>query len=125
MAKKIAELATAESIEPIELVPTALTVGELSGLFKPLREVMKMERVEDRLGALFDQLDVIKMRALSRQRTVKNGIVVQDPDCNAAVKCIEVAARLMGLEKAPQLPKGAGMSFAAILNPREDDHAAE
>lgn len=121
MAKKVSELATEAAIEPAELVPTALTVGELAGLFKPLREVMKMPNVEDRLGALFDQLDVIKMRALSRQRTIKNGLIIEDPDCNAAVKCIEVAARLMGLEKAPQLPKGAGMSFAAILNPREAD----
>jgi hypothetical protein len=121
MAKHIAELARADVIAASELVPTALTGGELSGLFRPLREVMGLEKVEDRLGCLLDQLDVIKQTALTRQRTVKNGIIVFDPDCNAAVKCLEVAARLMGLEKAPALPKGSGIAMAAVFPARNED----
>lgn len=121
MAKKVAELARADVIAESELVPTVLTVGELSGLFKPLREIMHLEKIEDRLGALLDQLDVIKLKALSRQRTIKNGIIIEDPDCNAAVKCIEVAARLMGLEKAPLLPKGSGIALAAVFPAGNED----
>jgi len=121
MPKKVAELARSEAVAESELVPTAVTLGELSGLFKPLREIMKMSDTEDRLGALLDQLDVIKAKALSRQRTIKNGIVIEDPDCNAAVRCIEVAARLLGLEKAPTMPKGSGIAVAALFPAQNED----
>jgi hypothetical protein len=97
------------------LVPVAITPGELAGNFRSLRAIMAMPKQDDRLGALLDQLDEIKACALSRSRVNKHGEQVNDPDSSAAVRCVEVAARLLGLEKAPAMPKGAGIALAAVF----------
>lgn len=97
------------------LVPVAITPGELAGNFKSLRAIMAMQSQDDRLGALLDQLDEIKACALSRSRVNKHGEQVSDPDSSAAVRCVEVAARLLGLEKAPMMPRGAGIALAAVF----------
>lgn len=97
------------------LVPVAVTPGELAGNFKSLRAILAMPAREERLGALLDQLDEIKLCALNRSRLNKHGEEVHDPDSSAAVRCVEVAARLLGLEQAPQMPKGAGIALAAVF----------
>lgn len=75
----------------------------LSPLFRSLRDIDTIEDPDARLQAALDRLDSISQMALGRERTVKNGVVISDPDCNAAVKVEEVAHRLLAIE--PRKPK--------------------
>lgn len=81
-----------------------LTADEkLSPLFRSLRDIDRIDDPDARLAAALDRLDSISRMALGRERTVKNGVVILDPDCNAAVKVEEVAHRLLAIE--PRKPK--------------------
>lgn len=94
-----AESAAAVEPGPSPSPQSTLTADErLSPLFRTLRDIDLIEDPEERLKAALDRLDHISELALGRERTVKNGIVISDPDCNAAVKVEEVAHRLLSVE---------------------------
>lgn len=99
-----------DAAEPaIAILPareSVLTADErLSPLFRSLREIDAIEEPEERRKAALDRLDHISSMALGRERTVKNGVVISDPDCNAACKIDEVAHRLMSIEPARPKPR--------------------
>ena len=82
-----------------ETRPSIITDDEAkSPLFRSLREIDAIEDPDQRRYAALDRLDRISELALGRERTIKNGEVVKDPDCNAAVKVEEVSHRLLGIE---------------------------
>lgn len=90
----------AVAAEPGPSPASALLTAEerLSPLFRSLRDIDAIEDPDARLQAALDRLDHISELALRRERTIKNGIVIADPDCNAAVKVEEVAHRLLSVE---------------------------
>lgn len=90
-------------VAPSSLAPVLSADERLSPLFRSLRDIDTIEDPDARLQAALDRLDSISRMALGRERTVKNGVVILDPDCNAAVKVEEVAHRLLAIE--PRKPK--------------------
>lgn len=90
-------------VAPSSLAPVLSADERLSPLFRSLRDIDTIEDPDARLQAALDRLDSISQMALGRERTVKNGVVISDPDCNAAVKVEEVAHRLLAIE--PRKPK--------------------
>lgn len=92
-------VAPAAETNPAAVVTPVLTADErLSPLFRSLRDIDAIEDPGARLQAALDRLDSISAMALGRERTIKNGVVISDPDCNAAVKVEEVAHRLLAIE---------------------------
>lgn len=95
----------AESIPAAVVTPVLSADERLSPLFRSLRDIDTIEDPDARLQAALDRLDSISQMALGRERTVKNGVVISDPDCNAAVKVEEVAHRLLAIEPRKRKPR--------------------
>jgi hypothetical protein len=83
---------------------------QLSPLFRSLRDIDKIEDDELRLAAALDRLDHISNLALNRSRLSKDGGTIVDPDAHAAIKCEEVAHRLLRIEPRKVQPKTPDMS---------------
>lgn len=83
---------------------------QLSPLFRSLREIDKIEDDDLRLAAALDRLDHISNLALNRSRLSKDGGTIVDPDAHAAIKCEEVAHRLLRIEPRKTPPKAPDLS---------------
>jgi hypothetical protein len=88
-----------------------LAIREVSVQADSLSQLARLDDVEERRSALLDRLDRAFELAATRSRVGKGGQPIRDPDCHALIKCVEVAAKLLGCERAPA-PAACGLGLA-------------
>jgi hypothetical protein len=89
---------------------TLTTEEQQSPLFRSLRDIDKIVDDDLRLAAALDRLDHISNLALNRSRLSKDGGTIVDPDAHAAIKCEEVAHRLLRIEPRKVPPSKPDLS---------------
>lgn len=75
--------------------------------FRPLREIAAIADQEERRLAALDRLESIQRMAANRSRTIRDGVVIYDPDGNTILKAEELVQRILSIDPSPPKPMSA------------------
>lgn len=95
------------------------TLGTIERLTLRFEQMADLPTFEDRKRALLAKCDTAwDIAEKGRGRTTKTGNEISDPDCSAMIKCIELAARIMGVlsEAEKKIRDGEGDTRVADID---------
>lgn len=94
------------------------TLGVIESMTRRFEEMADLATFEQRKRALLAKCDVAwDIAEKGRGRVTKTGNEINDPDCSAMIKCIELAARIMGVlsESERRAKEGEGETRQADI----------
>lgn len=103
-ATKDAEVSALPSLDAA--TPALFTPWDILA-FRPLREIAAIADPEERRLAALDRLESIQRMAANRSRTIRDGVVIYDPDGNTILKAEELVQRILAIDPSPPKPMSA------------------